>query len=140
MLKIALFQIIKFNVSTLISSIWPIDRTLSGATIPRPEWTWELWHYKSTSHFPKLLTTRVFRVPSWALARVGHSPLQRCSRCILQHKQLGSLGHSFGGGGISTLAMLSAFKYKDWNKKKVYQATKKHREELNLKEIYFIIL
>ena len=29
-----LFQTIQFSISTLFSSIWPIDRTLSGATTP----------------------------------------------------------------------------------------------------------
>ena len=29
-----LFQTILFNISTLFSSIWPIDRNLSGATTP----------------------------------------------------------------------------------------------------------
>ena len=28
----SLFQAIQFSISTLFSSIWPIDRTLSGAT------------------------------------------------------------------------------------------------------------
>ena len=34
MLKTIQFQIIQFSISTLFSSIWPIDRTLSGATTP----------------------------------------------------------------------------------------------------------
>ena len=34
MLKSVLFQTIQFSISTQFSSIWPIDRTLSGATIP----------------------------------------------------------------------------------------------------------
>ena len=32
--KTVLFQVIQFSISTLFSSIWPIDRTLSGATTP----------------------------------------------------------------------------------------------------------
>ena len=32
--KTVLFQTIQFSISTLISSIWPIERTLSGATTP----------------------------------------------------------------------------------------------------------
>ena len=32
--KTVLFQMIKFSISTQFSSIWPIDRTLSGTTIP----------------------------------------------------------------------------------------------------------
>ena len=32
--KTFLFQTIQFSISTQFSSIWPIDRTLSGATTP----------------------------------------------------------------------------------------------------------
>ena len=32
--KTILFQIIPFSISKLFSSVWPIDRTLSGATTP----------------------------------------------------------------------------------------------------------
>ena len=31
-IKTVLFQTIQFSVSTLFSSIWPIDKSLSGAT------------------------------------------------------------------------------------------------------------
>ena len=34
MSKIVLFQTIQFSISTQFSSIWPIDRTLPGATTP----------------------------------------------------------------------------------------------------------
>ena len=34
MSKTVLFQTIQFSISTQFSSIWPIDRTLSGATTP----------------------------------------------------------------------------------------------------------
>ena len=34
MLKIVLFLTIQFSISTQFSSIWPIDRTQSGATTP----------------------------------------------------------------------------------------------------------
>ena len=33
-LKTVLFQAIQFSISAQFSSIWPIDRTLSGATTP----------------------------------------------------------------------------------------------------------
>ena len=33
-IKTVLFQVIQFTMSTHSSSIWPIDRALSGATIP----------------------------------------------------------------------------------------------------------
>ena len=32
--KTVLFQAIQFSISTQLSSVWPIDRTLSGATTP----------------------------------------------------------------------------------------------------------
>ena len=38
-IKTVLFEVIQFNVSTQFSQIWLIDRTLSGATPPEPEWT-----------------------------------------------------------------------------------------------------
>ena len=41
-IKIVLFQTIQFRKSTQFSSIWPIDRTLSGATTEsRPERDYE---------------------------------------------------------------------------------------------------
>ena len=36
--KIFLFQIIQFSISTQFSSIWPTDRTLSSATTPGQSW------------------------------------------------------------------------------------------------------
>ena len=48
------------------SSIWSIDRALSGATTPG-NWTWERWQWRGTPHSPKLqhywrLITRLFCV------------------------------------------------------------------------------
>ena len=40
MLKTVLFQIIQFSISTQFSSIWYIDRTLSGATTPSQSGPW----------------------------------------------------------------------------------------------------
>ena len=47
------------------SSIWLIDRTLSGATTP--EWTWEQWQWRGTPHSPKFqlywnLAIRLFSI------------------------------------------------------------------------------
>ena len=53
--KTVLFQAIQFGISTQFSSIWSIDRTLSGATTPELEWTWERWQWRGTPHSPKLL-------------------------------------------------------------------------------------
>ena len=36
MSKVVLFQVIQFSMNTPFSSIWPVDRTLSGAIIPGP--------------------------------------------------------------------------------------------------------
>ena len=36
--KTVLFKAIQFNISTQFSSIWPIDRTQSGATTPGQSW------------------------------------------------------------------------------------------------------
>ena len=43
--KTVLFQVIQFSKSSLFSSIWPIDRTLSGTTTPGSWW-------RATPHFP----------------------------------------------------------------------------------------
>ena len=52
-----LFQTIQFSISAQLSSIWPIDRTLSGATTPgqsRPgsdgKW-WGIPHYLKRQHY-----------------------------------------------------------------------------------------
>ena len=37
-IKTVLFQVIQLSISTLFSSIWPIERTLSGATTPGQSW------------------------------------------------------------------------------------------------------
>ena len=63
-------QVIQFSISTQISSIWPIDRTLSGATSPK--WIWKHWQWRGDPHFPKLqhywnLTVRLFSVISRTL-------------------------------------------------------------------------
>ena len=52
-----------------------------------PEWTWEQWHWRCTPHSPKPqhywnLSMRLFSVISSGGG--GLTPLQWCSRCILQ--------------------------------------------------------
>ena len=53
-----------------------------------PEQTWEQWQWRSTPHTPKLqdwsLTIRWFNVIIRTLVVGRCTPLQRCSRCILQ--------------------------------------------------------
>ena len=38
-IKTDLLQVIQFSISAQFSSIWPIDRTLSGTTTPEQSWT-----------------------------------------------------------------------------------------------------
>ena len=52
--KSVLFQTIQFSISTQISSIWPIDRTLLGVNYSEPEWTCEWWQWRGTAHSPNL--------------------------------------------------------------------------------------
>ena len=67
--KTVLYQTNQFSVITQFSSIWPVDRTLLGATIPTKS-VWERWQWKLYSVFPKAstfmepLTTRLFCVIS----------------------------------------------------------------------------
>ena len=44
MSKTVLFQTIRFSISTQFSSIWPIDRALSGAAIPDLRATAMKWY------------------------------------------------------------------------------------------------
>ena len=95
MSKIVLFQTIQFRINTEFSSIWPIDRTLSGVTTP------------SQSRFGSDGNKGVLCVPQNAsiigtspsdclVSYPGHSlggltSLQRSSRCILQPQPTGQL-------------------------------------------------
>ena len=63
----------------------------------RLEWTWELWQWRGTPHSSKSqhhwnLTIRLFSVISRTLIEGGLTPLQRCSRCILQPQLTGQPG------------------------------------------------
>ena len=71
------------------SSIWPIDRTLIRCNHSGSECTREWWQWRGTLHSPKIrhywnLTLRLFSVICRTLVGGGVTPLQRCSRCILQ--------------------------------------------------------
>ena len=77
---ILVFQTIQFSISMQLSSIWPIDKTLSRATTPS-QWTREWWLWRGTPHSPKLLhywslTIRLFSVISRTLVGGGLTPLQ----------------------------------------------------------------
>ena len=55
-----LFQAIQFSISTQFSSIWPLDRTLSGATTPgqgRPG-SMAMKEYSAFPESPALLEPR----------------------------------------------------------------------------------
>ena len=85
--KTVLFQAIQFRISTKFSSIWPIDRALSGATTPE-QWTWERWQYRGTLHYPKALELLSDCLVSYLGYSLGVlTPLQRCSQttgtCLL---------------------------------------------------------
>ena len=74
--KTVLFRAIQLSISTLVSSIRPIDRTLIRCYHYRLEWTLERWQWRGTLHSPKLqhywnLTLRLFSVISRTL--VGES-------------------------------------------------------------------
>ena len=71
MSKIVRFQTVQFSISIEFNSIWPIDRSLSGAT-SGPEWNWEWWQWRGSPHSTKLqyfwnLTIRLFSVISGTL-------------------------------------------------------------------------
>ena len=67
------------------SSIRPIDRTLSGATTPGPEWAWEQSQWRSALHFSKLqhywsLTIRLFSIISRKFVVGGGGFIHRWGR------------------------------------------------------------
>ena len=90
--KTILFQTIQFNISKQFSSIWPIDRILSGATKSGPKLNWERWQWRGTLHSTKLqhywnLIIRLFSVISRTLVVEGVC-------CILvSKKQKHRFGH-----------------------------------------------
>ena len=77
MSKAVLFQAIQFSISTLFNSIWPIDRTLLGATT-------------QGQNGPGSDGITGASSSNCLVSYLGHSlggsliPLQRCSQCILQ--------------------------------------------------------
>ena len=92
--KTVLFQIIQFSISTEFSSIWPIDRILSGATTPS-QWTWEQWHEGVHCILQGSIITGTS--PSDCLVLYQGSwwwdltPQQKSSRCIQQPQPRGQL-------------------------------------------------
>ena len=64
--KTVLFEAIQFRISSQFSFIWPIDRTLSGATTPGHSGPGKRWQWRGTPYSLKLQQywslTRLFRV------------------------------------------------------------------------------
>ena len=84
-----LFQVIQFSISIHFSSIWLIDKTLSGATNPGQSEPGSDGNEGVLLHFPNLqyywsLSIRLFIVISRTLVGDGLTPLQRSCCCNLQ--------------------------------------------------------
>ena len=86
MSKTVLFQTVRFSISTQISSIWPIERTLSGATTSNQSRSWRDVN-KEVLHIVQIL---IGTLPSDCLLLMpdtrwgSFTPLQWYSWCILQ--------------------------------------------------------
>ena len=93
--KTVLFQVIQFNRSKQFTSIWPIDRTLSGATTPGQStpgsnsYDGVLCILQSSSITGISPSDCFLSYPEHSLWSL--TPLQRSSRCILQHQTIGQL-------------------------------------------------
>ena len=89
-IKTVLFQTIQFCISTQFSFIWPIDRTLSGATTlgqsaPGSNGNKGLLHIPQSSSITGASSSDC--LVSHTRTLIGLAvipPLQRCSQCILQ--------------------------------------------------------
>ena len=89
MLETVLFQTIQFSMIILFSSIWPIDRTLSGATTPGQSGPGsngneEVLRISQNSNIT--VTSALYCLVSYQDIRWRRhlTPLQRRSQCILQ--------------------------------------------------------
>ena len=96
MSKAVLFQTIQFSISTQFSSIWPIDRTLSGVTTPSQSGPGSdgnegILCIPQSSNITINLTIRLFSVISRILVEGSLTPLQRSSQCILQPQPTGQI-------------------------------------------------
>ena len=78
-----LIQKIQFSISMQFSSIQPIDRSLSGATIPSQSRPGSNGN-EGVLHHHRSLTIGSFSVIYRTLVGEGLTPLQRCSRSILR--------------------------------------------------------
>ena len=83
--KTVLFQAIQFSISTQFSSIWPIDRTLSGATTPGQSEP-GVMAINEYSAFPIVPALREphHQIVLCHIQGTRKWSLTRCSQCILQ--------------------------------------------------------
>ena len=83
-------QAIQFNISSQFSSIWPLDRTLSGATNttesdPESDGNeWVLCFPQSSNITKDSASDCLISYPRHPLGVGSLTPLQRCNWCILQ--------------------------------------------------------
>ena len=94
-IKTVLFQVVQFSISTPFSSIWSIDKTLSGATTPG-----QSEHGNDGNEgLLRILESSIITGTSASdclVSYTGHwlrgrlTPLQRYSRCTLQPQPTGS--------------------------------------------------
>ena len=87
--KTVLFQVVQFSISTQFSSIWPINRTLSGVTTPGQSGPGSdgnkgVLRIPQSSRFTETSPSGcLVSYPRHSLGS-GLTPLQRSSQCILQ--------------------------------------------------------
>ena len=91
--KTVVFQTIQFSISSQFSSIWPIDRTLSGATTPGQsepgsDGNEGIHRIPQSSSITRTSPSDLFSVLSRILV-LGFSPLQWSSQYILQPQLTG---------------------------------------------------
>ena len=105
MSKTFIFQAIQFNqtihfsISMHFSSIWPIDRILSGATTPGQSGPGSDGSERVLC-IPQSSRNTGISPSDCLVSYLGHSlgggfiPLQRCSQCILQSQLIGQKLHA----------------------------------------------
>ena len=96
------------------SSIWSIDWTLLGATISGQSGPKIDGNEEVPTHFPKLqhywnLTIRLFSVISRTLVRGGLTPMQTCSRCIIQAQTTWDNLTVFNSDSVSSYLSISLY-------------------------------
>ena len=107
--KTVSFQTIQFSIGTQFSSVWYIDRILSGATTPGQSGP------GNDSNEGVLRIPQSSSITGTSLSDclvsyqdihwVSFTPLQRCSWCILQPQPNGPSGHSLGESYCSILTL-----------------------------------